>query len=146
MLKEVYQRMLMQPVDLSQKASDTIPFDGSARAARRKPYLHRHGLPCFRPRHHPEQQPDTTSSHRSHIVAASVEERTNQAPLFQMGCAGECVSANDGPRQAYLPGALSLTLRHLRPFLRRRASTLRPFFELMRARKPCLFLRLRRLG
>ena len=32
------------------------------------------------------------------------------------------------------------------PFLRRAARTLRPFFELMRARKPCTFARLRVFG
>ena len=138
--------MLMHPVDLSQKASDTIPFDSGARAARCKPDLDRHRLPCFHPRHRPEQQSDTPGGHRPYIVAASVKEGTNQAPPFEMGDGGEGVAANDGPRRAYLPGALSLTLRRLRPFLRRRASTLRPFFELIRARKPCLFLRLRRLG
>ena len=100
MLKEVYQRMLMQPVDLPQKASDTIPFDGGARAARRKPYLHRHGLPCFRPRHPPKQQPDTTGGYRPYIVAASVEKGTKQALPFEMGSTGEGVTANDRPRRA----------------------------------------------
>lgn len=33
-----------------------------------------------------------------------------------------------------------------RPFRRRRDRTLRPFFDFIRARKPCLLRRLRRLG
>jgi len=38
------------------------------------------------------------------------------------------------------------TLRRLRPFLRRRDSTARPWLVRMRKRKPCFFLRLRLLG
>jgi hypothetical protein len=34
-----------------------------------------------------------------------------------------------------------LTVRRLRPFARRRLSTSRPFFVLMRTRNPCVFLR-----
>jgi hypothetical protein len=40
----------------------------------------------------------------------------------------------------------SLTVRRLRPFARRRLSTSRPFFELMRTRNPCVRLRWRVLG
>ena len=38
------------------------------------------------------------------------------------------------------------TVRRLRPLARRRFSTSRPFFVAMRVRKPCVFLRRRRLG
>jgi hypothetical protein len=38
------------------------------------------------------------------------------------------------------------TVSLARPFRRRRASTLRPFFVAMRVRNPCLFRRFRRLG
>jgi hypothetical protein len=38
------------------------------------------------------------------------------------------------------------TVRRLRPFARRRFSTSRPFFVAIRVRKPCVFLRRRRLG
>ena len=36
--------------------------------------------------------------------------------------------------------------RRLRPFARRRASTARPFFVLMRTRKPCVLFRWRLFG
>jgi hypothetical protein len=39
-----------------------------------------------------------------------------------------------------------LTVRRLRPFARRRFSTRRPFFVLMRTRNPCVFARWRVLG
>jgi hypothetical protein len=39
-----------------------------------------------------------------------------------------------------------LTVRRLRPLARRRLSTCRPFFVLMRTRNPCVFLRWRVLG
>jgi hypothetical protein len=38
------------------------------------------------------------------------------------------------------------TVRRFRPFARRRFSTNRPFFVLMRTRNPCAFLRWRVLG
>lgn len=38
------------------------------------------------------------------------------------------------------------TVSRLRPFARRRFSTSRPFFVAIRVRKPCVFLRRRRLG
>src|SRR6187402_2892445 len=38
------------------------------------------------------------------------------------------------------------TVRRLRPLRRRRERTLRPFFVLIRSRKPCVFLRRRLLG
>ena len=46
----------------------------------------------------------------------------------------------------YLPGRESDTVRTLRPFARRRASTLRPSLVSIRDRNPCLFARLRLLG
>ena len=45
-----------------------------------------------------------------------------------------------------MPLRVSLTLRFLRPFARRRARTRLPFLEAIRDRKPCLLARLRRLG
>ena len=44
------------------------------------------------------------------------------------------------------PRAYDETVRRLRPLARRRLRTSRPFFVLMRTRKPCVRLRRRRLG
>ena len=46
----------------------------------------------------------------------------------------------------YLPAMELDTVRRARPLARRRASTLRPSADAMRARKPCLFTRLRLWG
>ena len=51
-----------------------------------------------------------------------------------------------GRQRDYFVLRVSLTVKFLRPFARRRASTLRPFLEAMRERNPCLLARFRRLG
>jgi hypothetical protein len=50
-------------------------------------------------------------------------------------------------RHKLLPDNYSLlTVRRFRPLARRRLSTSRPFFVLMRTRKPCVLLRCRLFG
>jgi len=56
-----------------------------------------------------------------------------------------CATANPFGRPES-QGYSLLTVRRFRPLARRRLSTSRPFFVLMRTRNPCVFLRWRVLG
>ena len=50
------------------------------------------------------------------------------------------------PEKEHYSRKPGFTETRLRPFARRRESTLAPLFVFMRVRKPCFFERLRRLG
>lgn len=78
------------------------------------------------------RRPDQTAPESDVCVSADVKR-------------GICTGQRS-TRQHYFPLRVSLTLRFFRPLALRRASTLRPFLDAMRDRKPCLFALLRRLG
>lgn len=156
--KKVYQDMLMNPVDLSQYAPDAIALHrGLGAAARRKTNLKRNVVAGGLARDDPVQEPDAPGGFRVHVGPAAVEERPDEPlPLEPMraregvapigrGLAATLLFRHESGYSGF-PELLLLTDTFLRPFLRRRLITFWPFFDFMRLRKPCLFLRFRRLG
>ena len=81
------------------------------------------------------------------------EERAVSAPnagtalvdLLEITAAADPLAGAEPARHGQVRYSL-LTVRRLRPFARRRFSTSLPFFELIRTRNPCAFLRRRVLG
>ncbi len=150
--KAIQYALLMKTPGFAQQPLDAVPRRSFCMAARRKSDLN--GRVGFEVRtgRYPVHKPNAPLPHRSHIFAGTVEQGANKAfPLETKRArqfeerARRAILRHDATSD-YLPERVSLTVRTRRPFPRRRLSTLRPFFERMRARKPCLLARLRRLG
>ena len=72
-----------------------------------------------------------------HDQGGAVDPSTSLEERLEVGAGGQPLASRKATRY---------TVSRLRPFARRRLSTLRPPFVLMRSRKPCVFARRRRLG
>lgn len=127
--KEVYQVVLMHPIDLSQKAANPVALDGCLRAAGGASNLYRHVGPDKPARYDAVEHAYTAGGYRPYILAATVEQRTDQAPPFEPSDSGKRVPPGNQPRlgsvvlirqghtcPSYLPENLSLTDSFLRPF------------------------------
>jgi len=161
--EKVYQEVLVDSVDLSQQAPDACSgYSAGYAASGRKPNLHRHIVTDLLGCRRAKEQAHAACGDGMNVVAAPVEERLDEAfPLQSVRtrkrqAAGRCsVSHGQGqmvqrgskkPCYTGLPLSVSLTVRFLRPFLRRRFRISRPLLVFMRARKPCLFFRFFLLG
>lgn len=105
-------------------------------------------------------KPDTSACNRTDIRSTLVEQWADEALSFQPKGARKSFKRPVlfiliGPRynhvktrleRIYLPLFASLIDNFVRPFFRLRLNTSRPLLLLIRARKPCLLARLRRLG
>src|SRR5690606_23966358 len=78
--------------------------------------------------------------------AGPPRRRAGCAPLPSCTVSGGAKQNGKRPRQPWSLHSARQALITFRPFLRRAARTLRPFFVLIRLRKPCTFLRLRLFG
>ena len=149
----VQRALLTNAPGFAQQPLEAVPRRGVRMATGRKSDLHgRVGFEA-RARRYPVHDPNAPLPHRAHVFAGAIEQGSNKALPLETERAGQflkraraSILRHDGDLKDYLPDRVSLTVRTRRPFPRRRRSTRRPFFELMRARKPCLFARLRRLG
>jgi hypothetical protein len=77
-----------------------------------------------------------------HGRVAAVDPGTALVDFLKLGATADALMLPE-PRQMVYS---LLTVRRLRPFARRRLSTSRPFFVLIRTRNPCVFARWRLLG
>jgi hypothetical protein len=138
-------RDLVTAKNVSYQSFSTISLDGAAQLFRRRD----------------PQPPDSEAvgQHEDRAVAA-VNPDALIVDLFELGAAanpfietqarGRLVQRGDH-RFPYGAGRLPdcyslLTVRRFRPLARRRFSTRRPFFELIRTRNPCAFRRRRVFG
>ena len=88
--EEVYQKVLVDPVDLSQQAPDAVSLHtGSNPASGRKSNLKRHVMSDLLRRCRAKQQSDATCGYRLHILTAPVEERPDQPFALQAVRAGK---------------------------------------------------------
>jgi hypothetical protein len=89
----------------------------------------------FSRRRDPEPSHALVSGQDEHRAVAAVESNAPLVNLLEFRPAADVFGWTE-PQSYSL-----LTVRRLRPFARRRFSTRRPFFVLMRTRNPCVFAR-----
>ena len=122
----VARRDLVATENLSYQSFSTIPHDGAAQLS---------------------GGGDAEASHIEPV--GQYEQRGIAPPDASTPFVGELEfrsSANPLDRTEWSQSYSLLTVRRLRPFARRRLSTRRPFFVLMRTRNPCVLLRCRLFG
>lgn len=127
--------MLMDPVGFAQGAPDPVAGNGGALFSGGKPNENRPFLSSAR--HFTEE--GAQSARGSGLHALSSKKGPDMPAEAQAVGAGKPVSASRSIRsdlQTHFPGRVSLTVSTLRPLLRRRASTARPFLLAIRARNP----------
>jgi len=89
----------------------------------------------FSRRGDPETSHGVIPGQHEHRAVAAVEANAPLVHLLEFRAAADVFGWTE-PQSYSL-----LTVRRLRPFARRRFSTSRPFFVLMRTRNPCVFAR-----
>lgn len=122
----VARRDLVETENLSYQSFSAIPHDGTAQLSGGR---------------------DAEASHIEPV--GQYEQRGVAPPDASTPFIGELEfrsSANPLDRAEWSQSYSLLTVRRLRPFARRRLSTRRPFFVLMRTRNPCVLLRCRLFG
>lgn len=143
--KKVHQGVLMDPVGFAQSTADPVSQHGRASFSGGEP--HENGRCLFGAGYFTEKGAQCSGG--SGLHALSSKKGPDVSAQAQAVGAGEPITASRpirGDRQAHFPGRVSLTESTLRPLLRRRASTARPFLVAIRARNPWVRARLTRLG
>ena len=113
-------RDLVSTKDLSNQSFSSIPLDSAA------------DLPG---RRDAEPSDSLLVGQEEHRAVAAVEADTALVHLLELSAPADVLGWTES--QSYS----LLTVRRLRPLARRRFSTRRPFFVLMRVRNPCVFAR-----
>lgn len=138
--------MLVHPIDLSQNTFNAIAYDGGASSSSRSEAdLQGHLRGDFLRWYQAIDEANTAGCQGPHILPVTVEEGPDQPAMLEPVRTGQTSGTGYGCT-GHLPGRLSLTVRRLRPFARRRAINFLPFLVAIRLRKPCVLARLRRLG
>lgn len=135
----------MDPVGFAKGAPDSVTKYGGATFSWGKAHQYGHSLGGAW--HFTEE--GAQRSRGGGLHALSSKEGPDVPAQAQAVGAGEPVVASRpirSDRQVHFPGRVSLTESTLRPLLRRRANTARPFLLAIRERNPCLRARFTRLG
>ena len=81
--EKVYQALLVDPIDLSQNALDSISLDGSRASPGGESHLDGYVVCCLFPRDDPEEKADRAFCQRADVFATTVEQRADEALFFE---------------------------------------------------------------
>jgi len=103
--EEVYQKVLVDPVDLSQQAPDAVSLHTRSNpASGRKSNLKRHIISDLLRRRRSKQQPDTADGDGFHILTRPVEKRPDQTLSLQAMRAGKRQARRPVGVVSHVPG------------------------------------------